>query len=352
MLLNEIETIKRKNAALKVDIEKKVAEIEMITTEKNRIQKSHQTLKQVSKQLEEQLKAFTDRYTEVSTVKKTLIQQKSSISTEIDCLKQQLSDANEKIELLRKEKEEAFVEKCSAEMEFKNSLSEQKIQFNKLSREFDIEREKCQQLEERIEWYEENLNECQMEISKLDRDLVLIKEEAANHITIITALRSEKEQLMEELGSKIQFENTLLEKIEYLKNEFDMKEDEMKRDRAAISETLSQHKKLIDFISSKQLGQKKVCLVAGVILKSNPLSQSLLFGFGSNKQNHQQKLDNEIVKNNQLNAKLKETQEELGNYIIEGKSSGWLYLSNLVCSEKFAGRTDGTEKHDESVTVE
>ena len=255
--MNEIESIKRKNAALKVEIEKKTADIEAISNEKARLDKSHQTLKLISKQLEDQLKTYSEKFSQVSTAKKSLIQQKSYICDEIDTLKHKLETTIEKLIQVTKEKEELANEFDIKSIDFKNKLSEQTIDYNKLSREYNIETEKCHQLEEKIKWFEENLNDCNVEIKRLNKELILIKEEAANHITVITSLRNEREELVEELNNKLLFENALLEKIETLKNEFDEKESEMIRDRITINETLAQHKKLIEFISSKNLGSKK-----------------------------------------------------------------------------------------------
>src|SRR5690606_21374414 len=135
------------------------------------------------------------------------------------------------------EKEELATELSKRELEFKDSLTKEKINFNKILREFEIEKNKTENLEEKISWLEENALVQENKLEVLSSELSLIKEEAASHITTISILKNENKSLIEHLQHKEHYEERLAKEIKFLYEQIDTKNEEMNRDRITLTET-------------------------------------------------------------------------------------------------------------------
>jgi uncharacterized coiled-coil DUF342 family protein len=87
--------------------------------------------------------------------------------------------------------------------------------------------------------------------NQLEEELIAIKEEAAKHITTIASLKESKHKLTIALEKSMQKAESLQDRIDKLHNEFDVKEEELNRERITTQETINQQLKLIDFLQNK-----------------------------------------------------------------------------------------------------
>ncbi|KAJ6216196.1 hypothetical protein RDWZM_007353 [Blomia tropicalis] len=322
LLLKEIETIKRKNAALQVEIDRRNHENDNLNLEKKKLTRTNETLKKLCTELETQVDTYSKKCSEVLNAKKSLIKQKSSHDDELSFLHEELSRYKEMHGQLKQENEEYLSKLSQTELEMKNSFTEQKIQVDKLIRENQLEQEKCKQLEDTVDWLHESIEDLEQQLVSLNderfsitAELSQIKEEASKHITKVSELEQEKRQLLEELQVKSEYEEELIERINFLRDHLKSKEDEMNRNQFALGQTFSQQMKLIKLLQEKAECPKKK---PSFFHLSSPkiLSQNYHQKF----QEAQRSYNLEKTKNYKLNEQLKETNLELERNLVEVKN--------------------------------
>ena len=133
--------------------------------------------------------------------------------------------------------------------------------------DYELEQDKSRLLPDKIAWLQENVDVCDQQLAqfagdrgRIAEELSTIKEEAANHITKIAMLENEKRQLIEELQVKSDYEKALQDKISLLHEHFELREEEMIRNKVTFDERFAQQMKLIEYLKDKVDANKKKVL--------------------------------------------------------------------------------------------
>lgn len=258
ILLLEIESIKRKNAALRLEIQRKDTEIDNSNSEKNKLKKSHEALKKVCNELERQVDSYSQKFTSASSAKKSLQQQQCSISDEMSHLKNELYLANQKSSQLYLEKEDILNKLTTKEHELKTLLTNEKNRIQNLQHELELSQDSVRRLEDKVSWLEANLEDSNGTVQRFEQyhisvneELVKIKEEASVYISNILELQKENRELNEKLENSIAHEKALQASYQRLQTFFEVKEEEMNRKKHAFEETTSQQMKLIEYLAQQ-----------------------------------------------------------------------------------------------------
>ena len=270
ILLLEIESIKRKNAALRLEIQRKDTELDNVISEKSKLKKSHEALKKVCSELEVQVESFSQKFTNASSAKKNLQQQQYSITDEMSHLKNELYLANQKYNQIYSEKENILNKLTNKEHELKIMLTNEKNRIQNLQNDLEMAQDSVSRLEDKVAWLEANLEDSNSIIKRLEQDnaiineqLVKIKEEASGYISEIYELKKEKGELEEQLYIADAHEKALRTTNHELRKYFEMQEAELHQRKYTYDETTAQQMKLIEYLtqqSDDKLNKRKVCI--------------------------------------------------------------------------------------------
>lgn len=271
ILLSEIELVKRKNAVLQIELQRKNTEIDNLTSEKNKLHRSHETLKKVCTDLERQAECFSEKFTNASSAKKSLQKQQCSISDQLTHLKDDLFLANQRNSQLLLEKDEILNKLNTKEHELKTMLNNEKNKIQNLQHDLEMSQDNVRRLEDKVSWLEENLEDSNGITNRYDQDnallkkeLAAIKEEASGYISKIYELEREKAQLIDDLDVAYANQRALEQSNEKLREYFEMKEEEMHRKKYTLEETSQQQMKLIEFLAKQtddKTPKRKVCII-------------------------------------------------------------------------------------------
>ncbi|KPM07423.1 hypothetical protein QR98_0059170 [Sarcoptes scabiei] len=339
-LMKEIENCKRKNADLNYMIEKKANEFDEISNEKNRMTRINDKLKMLNKCLEQEIQQYAEKIPnflnqqrlstedEIDSLQKQLLQMKNkneNLSIEIDLLNNQISDL--------KENQITMIEK-------------EKIKLIRAEQELEIEKNKNLRLEDRLihleDIYLDKENRLQNNLNSKENELIAIKEEAANHITKISQLENENHELKLELESLKNEVQSSYDKIMNLQDDVHHKQAELSRSKIYYDETVTQHRKLIDYINSMHSEKKKSLFSftnKSVSSDHAKKYEELEKEFRQEKQrNHflNEKLNDvflgferSALEVEKLKAKLKKMEEQLKDKFADDFSKDFKYISNF-----------------------
>ncbi|KAI7688281.1 hypothetical protein SSS_03922 [Sarcoptes scabiei] len=339
-LMKEIENCKRKNADLNYMIEKKANEFDEISNEKNRMTRINDKLKMLNKCLEQEIQQYAEKIPnflnqqrlstedEIDSLQKQLLQMKNkneNLSIEIDLLNNQISDL--------KENQITMIEK-------------EKIKLIRAEQELEIEKNKNLRLEDRLihleDIYLDKENRLQNNLNSKENELIAIKEEAANHITKISQLENENHELKLELESLKNEVKSSYDKIMNLQDDVHHKQAELSRSKIYYDETVTQHRKLIDYINSMHSEKKKSLFSftnKSVSSDHAKKYEELEKEFRQEKQrNHflNEKLNDvflgferSALEVEKLKAKLKKMEEQLKDKFADDFSKDFKYISNF-----------------------
>ncbi|OTF82732.1 hypothetical protein BLA29_008282, partial [Euroglyphus maynei] len=253
--MKEIESCKRKNADLHYLVEKTTNDLNRSNNENEQLQKKNEKYRKLLKCCDEQLDQYNNK------IPNLLNQQKSQSSDTISSLNGQLMELQKKNQILRNEVEELQTKLIEQQKRTESIVENEKLENNRLQRQLQIEHSKCERMEEEIQHQ-------QMIVDNKEQELFAIKEEAAGHITKISQITKERFELETKCELFAQEIESLNERVESLRCNLNEKSDEI----YLLEETISQQRKLIDYIQSncKCLEKKK---------------QFTLFSFGSKSAN-------------------------------------------------------------------
>nr|XP_027203302.1 putative leucine-rich repeat-containing protein DDB_G0290503 isoform X2 [Dermatophagoides pteronyssinus] len=298
-LMKEIESCKRKNADLHYLVEKTTNDLNRSNNENEQLQKKNEKYRKLLKCCEEQLDQYNVKFPNL------LNQQKSQSSDTISVLNHQIMELKKKNETLHNEVEELQTKLIEQQKLTESIVENEKLENNRLQRQLQIEQSKTERMEVEI-------NHQQSIFDTKEQELFAIKEEAAGHITKISQITKERFELETKCESMVREIELLNERLELFRANLNEKSNEI----YLLEETISQQRKLIDYMQSncKCLEKKKPFMLFSFGSKSTNTVG------GNNDNNHhssktteelERKLKNEREKNEFLNERLNEMIDEL-----------------------------------------
>lgn len=276
MLLSEVEMVKRKLAQMKLEYDKKTEGLTKMTRDLKKLENSYSVVKKLSAELEAQVKWYQEKHSEISSTRTDMQHQFSSFEDKTRKLEERFEAAQHECNSLAK--------KLAQKEEQMSQLSDQKDgEYQQLSQKYDELLELCHHVKNDLAYYKSIVNEKEQDGLDVQRryneavnELIRIKEEASSHISSISQLSQQVQELEDQLYVEQEQERVLGKQIQSYRQQISELEEAYRREKVVWSTQSEQHMNLIKFIQSQFSKKKKVCLCAWCIsLVSNAFSFQL-----------------------------------------------------------------------------
>jgi chromosome segregation protein len=257
-LLLTIQKLENKNKTLETEFNSKNDDCQQKEVSIKKLKNTNKVLQETCAQIERQAEQFRAKYEGLGEQKQKLLVDKNDTVSEVHKLNKELEIIKNKLKSELEDKQEAYKLLESEQVEYENLIKAEKQKLADLKQNFEKECQKTREYEDKTSVQERNLYSSDETIrmlestnNQLEEELIAIKEEAAKHITTIASLKESKHKLTIALEKSMQKAESLQDRIDKLHNEFDVKEEELNRERITTQETINQQLKLIDFLQNK-----------------------------------------------------------------------------------------------------
>lgn len=257
-LSSQIKDIETSKHFLQMNFDKIKSELNEKQAVINKLTRTNEVLKTACTQIEQQAEAFRIKYEGTNEQKMLLLNSKSETVNEIQKLFSEIEQLKDKLENVNKEKDSLVTRMEVDRVNFEKLLKNEREKIKNLELELTDEKQRLIDYEDRLSEKDqclfstdETVTKLQERNCQLEQELIAIKEEAANHITTITALRKENYKLMKNLENEMKRFDKLEQRFLKLQREMEANEEARHQEEITLKETISQQLKLIDFLKDK-----------------------------------------------------------------------------------------------------
>ena len=239
----------------------------------NKLRLANTKLKDTCLEQEKQLELYQSMYDGKVDEYKKALEESLSLIQDQDKIKNELRNVQETLRNEIKQKEELELRFECEKAHFDKQLQLQKERIHILENSLDSESDNSSEYVKEISSLQNDcfakdmeIKRLESELCKLERELLVIKEEASRHITNISNLKSQHQSLTkmyDEITQKYaQTKNRICDLLE----ENDSKDSNFEYEKLRLQETINQQSKLIDYLQTlSEKPIKKVCTPVAIV---------------------------------------------------------------------------------------
>lgn len=258
VVLAEVEKVKRREALLKYQMDQKAEAIAKLTAENIKLKNNIKDLKQVCDEITESSTQLFKEFNQKRQIHQNLSGKISSIDAQKSSLQKELEESKKEIERLKKCKRDMEEALTKQQTDYEATIASDRTLIENLQLELDSELDQKLLLSERIAWFENAIRDRDSHVDKLEKEkqylsdqLAMIKEEASRHISSLCVLKTENDQLQEELIVNQRLHEMLRERGDLFERQLKRLQKETERSNACYQQTIDQQKKLMVYLVEK-----------------------------------------------------------------------------------------------------